>query len=113
MVGRPSLARQRLPSLAFRAGHNAAWGFRMKVLAELSSHLVHDQTLLGAVDSFLKELVHVRPYRLSQYEAALAALVDAWFAHAGRNQLVAVDESWLQQYLATTADAAATRQVVD
>jgi hypothetical protein len=85
----------------------------MKVLAELSSHLVHDQTLLGAVDSFLKELVHVRPYRLSQYEAALAALVDAWFAHAGRNQLVAVDESWLQQYLATTADAAATRQVVD
>jgi hypothetical protein len=65
----------------------------------LGDYRVHERTLAGAVDSFLKGLVHVRPNLVSRYEALAEAWMEAWFAAGGANALDAVDAAWLACYL--------------
>jgi hypothetical protein len=57
------------------------------------------------VDSYLKELVHVRPFLFSRYEAALLALAERWLEDGGENALAAVTQQWLARYLAEVPDA--------
>ena len=62
--------------------------------------LVAERTLLGAVDSFLKSTVHVRPQLVARFEAVSDAWIDAWLESGGENMLEAVNGEWLQNYLA-------------
>lgn len=62
-------------------------------------YLVAERTLLGAVDSFLKSTVHVRPQFAGRFETISEAWIDAWLEAGGENRLEAVDGVWLQQYL--------------
>lgn len=63
-------------------------------------YLVAERTLMGAVDSFLKSTVHVRPQLVSRFETISEAWIDAWLEDGGENMLEAVDGPWLQAYLA-------------
>src|SRR5262245_54086214 len=63
-------------------------------------YLVAERTLLGAVDSFLKSLVHVRPHLVGRFERISEGWIDAWLEDGGENMLEAVDGAWLQAYLA-------------
>ncbi|MBX3011079.1 MAG: hypothetical protein KF832_06205 [Caldilineaceae bacterium] len=71
---------------------------------QLQQELVHDSTLVSAVDSFLKELVHVRPSLCQRYSTVLEEMTDQWFDANGRNEVMAVDATWLQRYLARASD---------
>jgi hypothetical protein len=68
-------------------------------LAVYHAYIVHDRTLLGGIDSFLKELVHVRPFLVSRYEPALEGMAERWLDSGGANLLVAVDSGWLWAYI--------------
>jgi hypothetical protein len=63
-------------------------------------YLVAERTLLGAVDSFLKATVHVRPQVVSRFEAISETWIDAWLEAGGENRIEAMDRSWLENYLA-------------
>jgi len=66
--------------------------------------LVHESTLVGAVDSFLKELVHVRPFLLQRYAAVLEGMTDHWLDENGVNEVDAPDAAWIANYVAESAD---------
>ena len=51
------------------------------------SLLIHERTLLGAIDSYLGGLVHVRPHLATGYRASLELLADQWLAAGGTNEL--------------------------
>jgi len=70
----------------------------------LTIDFVHERTLLGAVDSYLKALVHVRPALVQRYEAVLESLCEAWLATGGANAVAALHVSWLATYLAAVPD---------
>lgn len=70
----------------------------------LESLIVHDRTLLGALDSFLKAVVHVRPQVVARYEDALATMTEQWLAQGGDNLVARLDPAWLDQYLQATDD---------
>mgnify|MGYP000725234540 CR=1 FL=1 len=67
-------------------------------------YLVAERTLLGAVDSFLKATVHVRPQLVSCFEQISDAWIDAWLEQGGENLVEAVDGAWLQRYLEQLGD---------
>jgi site-specific recombinase XerD len=69
--------------------------------------IVHDRMLLGAIDSYLKELVHVRPYLLGPYQEVLAGFAEQWLAAGGQNQLEAIDDRWVRAYYADLFSRAA------
>jgi hypothetical protein len=68
-------------------------------------YLVTERTLLGAVDSFLKSVVHVRPQLVNRFEEISEAWIDSWLEAGGANWLEAVDGKWLQSYLEQRGDA--------
>ena len=68
-------------------------------------YLVTERTLMGAVDSFLKSAVHVRPQLVSRFEEISEAWIDAWLEAGGENMLEAIDRTWLQQYLDQASDS--------
>lgn len=78
----------------------------------LEMDLAHESTLLGAIDSYLKELVHVRPFLVQRYSHLLEALAERWFAEGGGNALDALDVLWLKRYIAECVDQATAGQVV-
>jgi len=63
---------------------------------------VHERTLLGAIDSYMSALVHVRPYLAHGYRQVLADLAERWLDEAGANSVtaVAMDQTWLSRYVA-------------
>ena len=67
--------------------------------------LVHERTLMGAVDSFLGQLVHVRPHLAGAYRDHLETMVEQWLTAGYANQLEAVTGDWLQHYLRSAAQA--------
>lgn len=67
--------------------------------------IVHERTLLGAVDSYLGHLVHVRPYLAPHYRAGLEAMADDWLEDGHPNWLTAIDSQWLAQWRATMPGA--------
>src|SRR5688572_10209212 len=70
-------------------------------------YLVAERTLMGAVDSFLKSTVHVRPQLVSRFEAIADNWIDAWLEDGGENMLEAVDGPWLRAYLARLGEGRA------
>lgn len=78
----------------------------------LQVDLVHESTLLGAIDSYLKELVHVRPFLVQRYSHLLEEMADRWLAEGGGNALCDLDRQWLQRYVTACADHVAAGQIV-
>ncbi len=72
----------------------------------INDYIVHKRTLLGALDSYVKALVHVRPHLAGRYEAHLTDMTQQWLADGGPNLLAAIDAPWLTHYLAAAADRA-------
>ncbi len=66
--------------------------------------LAHERTLVGAVDSFLGELVHVRPYLRSDYSEVLESMTERWIEEIGINRIDVVEPQWLGAYIATAHD---------
>ena len=61
--------------------------------------LVHERTLVGAVDSFLGQLVHVRPHLAGAYRQHLEVMAEHWLATGQPNLLEMLSPRWLKQYL--------------
>lgn len=61
-------------------------------------------TLVVAVDSYLRELLHIRPFLLQRYSEVLEQMSERWLAEIGINQLDALDAQWLVRYIATCRD---------
>ena len=70
----------------------------------MTAELVHERTLIGAVDSYLKELVHVRPFLVQRYTDILEGMSERWLAQTGNNELNALDNAWLTDYIGAAAD---------
>lgn len=70
----------------------------------MTIELVHERTLIGAVDSYLKELVHVRPFLLQRYAAVLEGMSECWLDAMDVNDLNALDTAWLTSYIAAATD---------
>ena len=68
-------------------------------------YLVTECTLMGAVDSFLKSVVHVRPQLVNGFEEIAEAWIDSWFEAGGANTLEAIDRRWLQHYVEQRGNA--------
>ncbi len=60
---------------------------------------VHERTLIGAVDSYLGYLVHVRPHVASKQREQLEAAIEQWAADGGANAIEAPTPDWLNRYL--------------
>jgi len=74
--------------------------------------LVHERTLLGALDSFLAGVVHVRPYLAGSYRDQLEAFAEGWLAAGGANQIDSISPAWLAAYFQTASDRAAAEEAL-
>jgi hypothetical protein len=75
---------------------------------------VHERTLLGAIDSYLGGLVHVRPHLASGYREQLEAMADAALAERGfPNAVEAPERGWLRAFVAASADPKAAHAAVN
>jgi len=70
----------------------------------LNVELTHERTLGGAVDSYLKELVHVRPFLLQRYADILEGLSERWLDEIGINELETINAAWIATYIAQAND---------
>jgi site-specific recombinase XerD len=66
--------------------------------------LAHERTLVGAVDSYLKELVHVRPFLAQRYADVLEGMAERWLDERGINAVNALDAAWVTNYIAGLAE---------
>jgi hypothetical protein len=65
-----------------------------------SEYLAHECTLLGAIDSYLSEVVHTRPYLASAQREALEHFAEWWLnEQGGANDMAAAGEASLSEYL--------------
>jgi len=69
--------------------------------------LAHERTLVGAIDSYLKELVHVRPFLAQRYTDVLEGMAERWLDEHGVNAVDAPDAAWVTNYMAGLADRSA------
>lgn len=67
-------------------------------------NLTHERTLVGVVDSYLKELVHVRPFLAQRYADVLEEMAERWLDERGVNEVNALDVAWVTHYIAGLAD---------
>ena len=68
--------------------------------------IVHERMLVGAIDSFLGSVVHVRPHLAADYREQLERVAERWIAGGGQNELERVHHDWLEFYLKTVEDPA-------
>lgn len=61
--------------------------------------VVHERTLLGAIDAHVSSLLHTRPWLAAGSEEALEALAEAWLADGGENWLPALEARWVARHL--------------
>lgn len=73
---------------------------------------VHERMLIGAIDSFLSTVVHVRPYLATVYREQLEQFADYWIEEGYPNELDSVDEDALAFYLATRPYPATAEKVL-
>ena len=74
-------------------------------------HVVHERTLLGAIDSYLSQLVHTRPQLASDHREALEHFAEVWLhEHSGENDVTAAttDRVFMKSYLARVEHAGPT-----
>ena len=67
-------------------------------------NLAHERTLVGAVDSYLKALVHTRPFLAQRYADVLEGMTERWLDERGANAVNALDAAWVANYIATLPD---------
>lgn len=77
-----------------------------------NEYLVHERTLLGAVDSYLKRLVRVRPQVAGAQKAYLEALADSALEQGLPNNVEVLTTEWLESYLASVDDRAGVEATV-
>lgn len=65
----------------------------------MTNEAVHGRMLLGAIDSFMATVVHVRPHLAPGYRDALEAFAETWIDGGHPNQIDSLDEVWLLSYL--------------
>ena len=65
---------------------------------------VHEKTLLGAIDSYMSALVHVRPYLAHGHRQVLEALAEQWLDEEGANAVSAIPKAWLDGYIGKHAE---------
>ncbi len=64
-----------------------------------SEHLVHERTLLGAIDSYLSELVHTRPFLAADQRETLEIFADWWLnEQSGANDIGAIGSTHLRDF---------------
>ena len=68
----------------------------------MQEHIVHERTLLGAIDSFMGTLVRTRPQLAAAYGEHLEDMADHWLAGGYPNLLDAVATNWVSAYLASS-----------
>jgi hypothetical protein len=65
-----------------------------------SEYLVHERTLLGAIDSYLSSLVHTRPFLAADQRGALEHFADWWLnEQGGANDVSVVGAAEVRGYL--------------
>lgn len=74
--------------------------------------LVHERMLLGAIDSFLSTVVHVRPYLAASYRDHLERFADYWLEEGNLNELDSVDPDAIMFYLSTLENPAPAEAVL-
>ena len=74
--------------------------------------IVHERTLLGAIDSYMSALVHVQPFLARAYREQLEALAERWLEQANPNAVELVSAEWLAGYLAALDDSTVARQAI-
>jgi hypothetical protein len=74
--------------------------------------IVHERTLLGAIDSYLGGLVHVRPHLAGEYREQLEALAEGALAAGLPNAVEAPGAAWLRGFIAACADAEGARAAI-
>lgn len=70
----------------------------------MNDPIVHERMLVGAIDSFLGSVVHVRPYLAAEYREQLERVAERWIAGGGQNELDRIHPDWLEFYLKTVED---------
>ena len=73
--------------------------------------IVHERTLLGALDSFAGTMVRTRPQLAAVYGEVLEDFADRWLESNYPNEIDAVAPNWVKAYLVScenrpTAEAA-------
>ena len=66
--------------------------------------VVHERTLLGALDSFLGTIVRTRPQLAAAYGQHLEDFADRWLASDYPNEIDSVAPHWISAYLASSLD---------
>jgi hypothetical protein len=66
--------------------------------------VVHERTLLGALDSFLGTVVRTRPQLAAAYGEHLEDFAARWLASSYPNEIDAVAPHWISAYLASSLD---------
>ncbi len=74
--------------------------------------LTHERALLGAVDSYLGELVHVRPFLAQHYREICENMAEEWLENGGRNAIDALTPEWLSHYVVRQTDSVAAAEVL-
>ncbi|ABX07062.1 MAG TPA: hypothetical protein DEF47_13750 [Herpetosiphon sp.] len=63
--------------------------------------LVHERTLLGALDSFAGTLVRTRPQLAADYNEYLDDFAQRWIDSGYPNELDSISTYWVQAYLSS------------
>lgn len=78
----------------------------------LNPNLAHERTLLGAVDSYLGELVHVRPFLIQHYREICESMTEEWLENGGPNAIDALTPEWLLHYVDRQTNSVAATEVL-
>lgn len=74
--------------------------------------IVHERTLLGALDSFSGTLVRSRPYLAAAYGDLLDEFADRWLASGYPNEIDAISANWIKAFIASSADRQLAREAL-
>jgi hypothetical protein len=74
--------------------------------------IVHERTLLGAIDSYLGGLVHVRPHLAGNYREQLETMAEAALEAGFPNAVEAPEASWLEGFVAVSAEPKEARAAI-
>lgn len=76
-------------------------------MTDLPEYIVHERYLLGAVDSFMGAVVHVRPHRAGTLREHLEHMAETFIQAGHANQIEELNAAWLNSYLGQVDDRAA------
>ncbi|HYF63857.1 MAG TPA: hypothetical protein VD886_13640 [Herpetosiphonaceae bacterium] len=74
--------------------------------------IVHERTVLGALDSFSGTLVRSRPYLAAAYGAILEEFAARWLDSGYPNEIDAVSDNWVRAFIASSEDRQLAREAL-